>query len=161
MVIRSIVSYFTVGLGWIGLSLGAMPIAQAETRMQPSQLPIAAERVDQTCPFLPAGELLVRSELFFGLSKPNGAIVSEKEFQHFVDREVTPRFPDGLTLLTGLGQFRTSQGRLVREYAKVLLVLYPPSADRSASVEEIRQFYKQQFQQESVLRVDTRSCVSF
>jgi hypothetical protein len=54
-------------------------------------------------------------------------------FQGFIDLQVTPRFPEGLTLLAGNG----------------------------ALVDEVRAEYKGAFQQESVLRVDEHSCVSF
>jgi hypothetical protein len=54
------------------------------------------------------GEIFFRTELFFGLSRSNGPDVTEEEFQHFIDTEVTPRFPDGLTLLSGKGQFKDS-----------------------------------------------------
>src|SRR5262245_53088135 len=36
-----------------------------------------------------------RTELYFGTARPDGA-VSEAEFREFLDRVVTPRFPDGL-----------------------------------------------------------------
>src|SRR3979411_1880289 len=62
----------------------------------------------------------LRTELFFGSNKPDGSVVSEAEFQRFLDLEITPRFPDGLTLLTGLGQFRGSSGRVERERSMLL-----------------------------------------
>jgi hypothetical protein len=42
-------------------------------------------------------------ELLFGVSR-KGAPVSDEEWQSFVDQEVTPAFPDGLTILEGYGQ---------------------------------------------------------
>jgi len=42
-----------------------------------------------------------RTELFFGSAKPDGSAVTEEEFSTFLDQVITPRFPDGLTLLTG------------------------------------------------------------
>lgn len=45
-----------------------------------------------------------RTELYFGTGRPDGSVVSDAEFQQFVDIQVTPRFPDGLTLLAGYGQ---------------------------------------------------------
>jgi Protein of unknown function (DUF3574) len=107
------------------------------------------------------GEVFERTELFFGLSKPDGASVTEEDFQGFVDNRVTPRFPDGLTLLSGGGQFKTEQGNIIKEGSKVLILLYPFSKQNSAAVEAIRQDYKTQFQQQSVLRFDEQSCVSF
>jgi hypothetical protein len=112
----------------------------------------------------PGCQRYARTELFFGTDRPGGA-VSEREFQAFTDAEITPRFPDGLTLLPGTGQFRGADGKLVAERSKVLILLYPVRAesDSGAKIEQIRQLYKQKFNQESVLRVDEPdpSCVSF
>jgi hypothetical protein len=111
---------------------------------------------------LPVGELWNRTELYFGSLRPDGSIVSEKKFQRFIDEEVTPRFPDGLTVLTGIGQFRNAAGIILKERSMVLILLYPLDvADASQIIEEIRAAYKIAFQQESVLRVDSRANVSF
>lgn len=103
-----------------------------------------------------------RTELYFGSETPDGSEVTEEEFEQFVDNEVTPSFPDGLTLLRGEGQFRDSSGEIVEEHSYVLILLYPPN-DREANdeVEEIREDYKRDFEQESVLRVDDLEQVSF
>ena len=78
-----------------------------------------------------------RTELYFGSGKPDGSSVTEKQFREFVDREVTPRFPNGLTLLTGYGQFRNSSGKVVKEQAFVLVLLYQVKAE-NAKLERIR-----------------------
>lgn len=101
-----------------------------------------------------------RTELLFGLSKPNHTVITEREFQHFIDQNVTPLFPEGLTLLSATGQFKNDH-EVVKEGAKLLLLLYPVNPESHRNVEQIRQAYKTTFQQESVLRVDDRSCVSF
>jgi hypothetical protein len=110
-------------------------------------------------------ELFQRTELFFGSARPDGSVVTEAQFQQFLDREITPRFPDGLTLLTGLGQFRGANGVIARERSMLLILLYPQEAagSSSAKIEQIRTAYKRAFQQESVLRADDRlaQCVSF
>lgn len=107
------------------------------------------------------GAVLSKTELFFGLSRPNGSDVTQGEFQDFIDTEVIPRFPDGLTLLPGEGRFKDSAGTIIQEKSNVLILLYVFNQKRSKDVERIRQAYKQAFQQESVLRVDEQSCVSF
>ncbi len=108
------------------------------------------------------GDLWRCSELYFGSQKPNGSAVTEAEFEQFVDDVITPRFPDGLTLLTGYGQFRNAANVIVEEQSFVLILLYPLD-DKTASseIEEIRTAYKKQFDQESVLRVDSLQRVSF
>ncbi len=107
-------------------------------------------------------EVWARTELYFGSEKPDGSRISEAEFMQFVDREVRPKFPDGLTVLTGYGQFRSAEGIIVRERSAVLILLYPAqSAENDAKIQEIREAYKRLFHQESVLRVDSFSLVSF
>jgi Protein of unknown function (DUF3574) len=108
-----------------------------------------------------AGEVFERTELYFGSEKP-GPDVTRKQFDRFVDRKVTPRFPDGLTLLTGYGQFRESDGNIVQEKSFVLILLYPPD-DKQANreIQELRGAYKRNFEQQSVLRTDSSERVSF
>jgi hypothetical protein len=98
----------------------------------------------------------IRTELFFGSERPNKPEVSDVEFKQFLDENVTPRFPDGLTVLKGFGQFREADGKIVQESSFVLILLYPRETlrDSSAKIEEIRTLYKDIFEQESVLRVD-------
>jgi Protein of unknown function (DUF3574) len=108
------------------------------------------------------GDTWARTELYFGTSRPDGTSVSDEKFKRFLDQHVTPRFPDGLTLLTGSGQFKNSSGVIIQERSKVLILLYPLTDDDASNrIEAIRQIYKQLFSQESVLRVDSRAGVSF
>ena len=107
------------------------------------------------------GDTWVRTELFFGTDKP-GPDVTEYQFSRFVDDTVTPRFPDGLTVLSGNGQWKEG-GQVVRERSKLVIILYPMdgAADSSKKIEEIRSAYEKTFQQESVLRTDSTEQVSF
>ncbi len=107
-------------------------------------------------------EVWKRTELYFGASRPDGTSVTTAEFMQFMDRQVTPRFPAGLTLLTGYGQYLDSTGVLVKERSMVLILLYPQDAkDADAKIQCIREQYKQDYGQESVLRVDNFAWVSF
>jgi hypothetical protein len=102
-----------------------------------------------------------RSEIYLGLSKPDGSKVSDAEFRRFIDTEVTPRLPDGFTVVAGNGQFKDSSGTIVREESRVLIVLHALEDARSSKhIEAIRTAYKAAFQQQSVLRVDGASCAS-
>jgi Protein of unknown function (DUF3574) len=98
----------------------------------------------------------IRTELYFGRNKPDGAEVSRKDFDEFLSGFVTERFPEGLTVLTGRGQFLDSDGEVERERSVVLILLYPVSArnEKSVKIDEIRDEYKKRFLQQSVLRVD-------
>lgn len=131
----------------------------AHTRAPIASLPSAAQAVQAACSGS-HGNLVARTELFFGLARPDGSMVSANEFQQFVDQEVTPRFPAGLTLLGGNGQFRNASGATVKENAKLLILLYPYDRDSTRRIEAIRTAYATVFQQETVLRVDGSSCMS-
>ncbi len=97
----------------------------------------------------------VRTELYFGTAKVDG-VVTDEEFLVFLDLMITPRFPDGLTLLKGDGQFRGEDGIIVKEDSFILILLYPVEdfRDSSRKINAIRESYKDLFAQESVLRVD-------
>jgi hypothetical protein len=97
----------------------------------------------------------VRTELYFGTAMPEG-VVTEEMFRGFIDEHVTPRFPDGLTIVKADGQFRNGEGDIIKEQSFVLILLYPYQdfAEGSRRIESIRRRYKQDFVQESVLRVD-------
>ena len=108
------------------------------------------------------GAVWARTELYFGTNRTGYPEVSESEFNEFVAREVTERFPDGLTLLNGYGQFRNSTGTLIREKSYVLILFYPAlMQEANKRIQEIRERYKTAFRQESVLRVDSYSFISF
>ena len=110
----------------------------------------------------PAGtEPFAEYSLFFGRSQGNVEVVSEEAWRAFLADEVTPRFPDGLTVLDAAGQWREGSGAIVRERTKLLLVLAPPGAEAMQRTDEIAEAYKQAFGQSSVLRVVTEACVSF
>jgi hypothetical protein len=104
---------------------------------------------------------LARLELLFGMGKKDGGEVSEAEWRAFLDAEVTPRFPDGLMVMMAYGQWRSGAGRPAKENSRVVEIWYRPTADSEARIEAIRAAYKSRFGQESVMRVDGISCVSF
>lgn len=134
-------------------------VAQADGTPAPAASPVASGEIPCQSANPDVGfEPWVQSELYFGA-------VSDEEWDRFLDEEVTPRFPDGLTVLTGYGQWRNSAGEITQEDSIVLIILYPLDsyAESSAKLQEIREEYKAQFSQESVLRVDSTEavCVSF
>lgn len=102
-----------------------------------------------------------RTELYFGMNIPGGGTVSDEEWNDFLEKEVTPRFPEGFTVLAGFGQFRDNNGKIVKENSRVLIILYPKKARREnhAKIEQIRAAYVKTFRQESVLRMDFRQSV--
>ena len=108
-----------------------------------------------------AAQPMARVELLFGRARAHAPPVSDAEWTGFLDSEVTPRFPAGFTVLRGPGQWRDSDGRVAREDSHVLLIWHDALTSADARIEAIRSAYRQKFDQESVMRVDGMSCVSF
>jgi hypothetical protein len=100
------------------------------------------------------------AQLFFG-QNATPANVSEADFLKFVDEELTPRFPDGLTVLDGGGQWRSPEDKLIREASKVVLIVLPQHGDAIGRIEAARAAYKARFHQDSVLLITQPACVSF
>lgn len=112
----------------------------------------------------PAGlETATVAELFFGRNAGDRLRVTEADWTRFLDEEVTPRFPDGLTVTDSAGQWRDgTAGRTVREPGKVLTVVMPhPAPDAPGKLGAVIDAYKRRFDQQSVLRVLSPACVSF
>lgn len=105
--------------------------------------------------------LMARVQLLFGTTLADGQALAEADWQKFVDEEVTPRFPEGLTELAGRGQWRRPDGAISHEPSRVLLIWYSPATDKGRDIEAVRAAYKTRFKQLSVMRVDGADCVSF
>lgn len=100
-------------------------------------------------------------ELFFGTAVKGHAPVTAQAWRRFLAEDVTPRFPDGLTIFEAHGQWRGAGGGIVQENSHVLVVLYQPGEDSEAKIEAIRSAYAKRFHQDSVMRVESEACVSF
>ena len=103
----------------------------------------------------------VKYELFMGRSTADGDVVVDDEWDIFLADTVTPRFPDGLTVLDAQGQWRNSEGRILKERSTILVILAPPGEDARRLINEISDEYQVRFNQESVLQVVGETCVSF
>lgn len=112
----------------------------------------------------PRGASYIETRLFFGTERPDGgADVTDRQFMAFVDRHVTPEFPDGLTIQEGRGQWRDSKGVIERERSYELILLYPASeaAARDTRIDLIRRAYVRAHAQDSVARLDERTFADF
>jgi hypothetical protein len=101
----------------------------------------------------------VADRLYFGRDVREGCAtspartVSDSAWAAFVREVVTGRFPDGLTVFGGEGQWREGDGRIVREESFVLEVVHPAGPSADADFREIAAEYKRRFCQQSVMRV--------
>lgn len=103
---------------------------------------------------------MIETQLYFGMSKPSGALVSEREWQVFVTCEIAPRFPEGFSVLDGAGFWRDAKTqKTISEKSKVVVRMHDDNAD--AAIGAIVAAYKMQFQQDAVMRVDRPVCAQF
>ncbi|WP_406098044.1 DUF3574 domain-containing protein [Streptomyces sp. NBC_01013] len=110
------------------------------------------------------GRDYVETRLFFGTERPDGGPdVTDQQFLGFIDTEVTPRFPNGLTIQDGRGQWRDSHGVIERERSYELTLLYPASEARirDPQIERIRNAYEKAYAQDSVARLEERTTADF
>jgi hypothetical protein len=107
-----------------------------------------------TAPLKPAIEL----DLYFGRDKQGGGEVSEAEWAAFLADVVTPRFPDGLSVLDVTGQAREPSGSIVRERTKLLVVVVFDAPAHQAKAREIVEAYNKRFGQRSVFRTERPVC---
>ena len=103
---------------------------------------------------------LVEDDLYFGLSTSQGP-VTPAQWDNFLNKEVTPRFPDGLTVLDAKGQWKNAQGKIGKEPTKVLILIHPDNATEDQAIQALIDIYKKEFHQESVMRVKSHPEVSF
>ena len=93
-------------------------------------------------PSCPAGfEEFTENRLFFGRSRGDVEVVSDKAWRGFLAAEITPRFPGGLTVLDTAGQWRDGSGAIMRERTKLVIVLAKPGAAEVRHTVEIAEAY--------------------
>ncbi|GLQ90017.1 DUF3574 domain-containing protein [Dyella flagellata] len=106
----------------------------------------------------------VDTRLYFGLGPADHPEqgISEAQWRAFLDKEVSSRFPDGLSVIDVYGQWQgkqeTSPERL---HSKMLVIYYPDTSENRSKIEAIRVAWKQRTGDQSVLRVTQPADVSF
>jgi hypothetical protein len=109
-----------------------------------------------TAPLRPAVEV----DLYFGLDKPGGGQVSEAEWTQFLADTVTPRFPDGLSVLNVEGQWRAPSGQIVHDRTKLLVIVVFDAPAHQSRIGEVVAVYRQRFSQQSVFRTEHPVCAA-
>jgi hypothetical protein len=130
----------------VGLTLFLMPTASAP-----------AQAAECRAPLKP----MLIIDLYFGRNGPYGG-VTEQRWSNFLAQEVTPRFPDGLTVVDGAGQWREAKGkRIVRERTKVVTIAVAVADSAYERIEAIVTAYKRRFHQKSVGVIVRDGCAAF
>jgi len=151
--------------GFLLVSLFAVALAACAHRpIGPSSRTSAAPTLtgDAAHPGHTAG--WVDARLYFGLGPADHPDqgVTETRWRNFLDREVTPRFPDGLSVLDVYGQWQgKEESAPERLRSKVLIIDYQDSEENRTKIDAIRAAWKQMTGDQSVMRVTQPADVSF
>jgi hypothetical protein len=111
-----------------------------------------------------ATEGWVDTKLYFGLGPADHPEhgMSEADWRAFLDKELTPRFPDGLSVVDIYGQWQgKNQTTPERLRTKMLIIDYPDTPENRAKIDAIRSAWKQKTGDQSVMRVTEPADVSF
>jgi hypothetical protein len=94
-----------------------------------------------------------QTELFFGLSKPDGTSVTKDEWNKFVDDYISPKFIEGFTIVDSYGQWTDIDHNIMKENSMLVIIIYKRSPEMDSSISYVINNYKRLFQQGSVLNV--------
>jgi len=108
-----------------------------------------------------SGQVWLRTELIFGRSIEGGGMVTDEEWNQFLETVVTPRFPDGFTAWDADGQWKSDTGTIITEPSNVILIVYPDNGEADRKISEIIDRYKTVFRQQAVLRMTQETDIRF
>jgi len=110
----------------------------------------------------PNGGFRQTAQLVFGRVSVDGkGGVSEADFARFLDGEVSPRFPQGMTVIDAEGRWTPPAGSMIRTPAKMVMIVLPGAPDDEKKLDAVRLAYKTRFHQPSALLMTTGDCTSF
>jgi len=100
------------------------------------------------------------AELLFGRGSNSVPTVSEAEFRRFLNREISPRFPDGLTVVNANGRWTPQASSTIGDRPKLVMIVLRGGSDDQAKLQAIRTAYQTQYHQESVLLPTGPECIA-
>ena len=100
-------------------------------------------------------------ELVFGLTSNAGKTrITDQEWERFRDEHIVSRFPKGFTLYNTQGYWQSSK-KTYTEPSIVLMIVTSDGENSAKKLNDIAYAYKQQFNQESVLHIQSPVKVNF
>lgn len=100
------------------------------------------------------GTRFMETDLYFGMSLPDGRHIDTTAWNRFVQEEISAVFPDGFTVIPANGSWKNKQGTIITEPSHVVVTLHKKSPALDRRIDSLKKKYQSAFQQESVLQVD-------
>ena len=105
---------------------------------------------------------MMETNLYFGLLKPAGGMVSEAKWNGFKENNISKIFKEGFSIVNVSGSWYDKEKQiLITEPTYKVIYLHKKSSALSKQIDSLRQHYKILFQQQAVLRVDKKVQASF
>jgi len=105
---------------------------------------------------------MIETDLYFGLSRPDGSRITEEEWENLRHDQIANVFKEGCTVYSTSGNWLDPEThKLITEPSHVVSHLHKRSLQISRQIDSLRYWYKKMFQQQSVLRVDRKVKASF
>ncbi len=105
---------------------------------------------------------MLEYQLFFGRAIAGRPELTEREWQDFSERVITPKLPDGFTVFEADGQWMDpATRRIIKERTKVVMVAVPDTAATATAIAAIKDAYRTQFHQQSVGVTVHPTCAAF
>ncbi|GJM61201.1 DUF3574 domain-containing protein [Persicobacter diffluens] len=104
------------------------------------------------------GDKKVKTELYFGLSVPNGGVISHADWEVFRASQIDAQL-SGYSIVSADGYWTSANGSAAQEGSRILICIH--EGDQNAALDTLRARYKRLFRQESVMRIDQKVRVSF
>lgn len=113
------------------------------------------------CPLAGQQPMLI-VQMYFGQDIEGQGSIPALRWQAFVRKDITPRFPDGLTIYDARGQWMNPKtGAIGREATKVVQMAVPLAPDLNTKIAEVAAAYRSRFHQQSVGVVTSAGCGAF
>lgn len=107
-------------------------------------------------------EPIVQTDLYFGMSKTSGDMISDSAWNIFLHNEVSKVFSEGFTVIHSEGMWVEQQKRKINsEPSRIISSVNVMTPSMSEHIDSLREKYKTLFQQQSVLRVDKKLRLTF
>ena len=97
-------------------------------------------------------------DLYFGRQTGSKREVTDAQWAQFLAEEVTPRFPDGLTVIDAAGQSRERRISAVLGRTKLVVIVVLDAPDLRAKVQDVTVAYSRRFGERTVFHVEHPVC---
>ena len=107
------------------------------------------------------GPVWVQTMIYFGRDIPGGGVVSDEQFNNFLQDVVTKEFPMGLTAFNAYGQMKKEDGTIEKQKTEVVLLVHEKTGANSEAVKRVIENYRSSFGTPQVMHSTSTIDVEF